>query len=192
MEEMIIVNGVKMPVSEYKKLKRASNPQPKKKVRKTYTEITILPSDIKAMMNQVKLIKSLSAYYDNGYRQWGNIAKRIINLKEIRTPFIAFRIKAREIDSIIIEINDISKRNSKAVYDYIRRLSYLLEDVTDCINNLGNAVSKSGVISLHNDHECICGQGRRLGLRTLIARTFSATQELKTIIRRCQDIADNH
>lgn len=192
MEEMIIVNGVKMSISEYKKLKRASNPKPKKKAKKTYTEITILPSDIKSMMNQVKLIKSLSAYYDNCYRQWGNIAKRIINLKEIRVPFVAFRIKAREIDYIINEINEISKRNSKSVYDYIRRFSYLLEDITDCINNLSSAVSKSGVINVHYNHECISGCGRRLGLRILIARTYSATKELKEIIKRCQNIADNY
>lgn len=193
MEEMIIVNGEKMPLKEYRKIMKAKNPKtPKKKTKKTYTEITILPSDIHYMMNQVKLIKSLSAYYDNGYRQWGTIAKRILNLKEIRTPFVSFRMKVREIDRMIININEISKKNSKDVYDFVRRFSYLLEDVSDCINELSNAVSKSGVISLHEKHECISGNGKRLGLKTLISRTFSATQELKKVIERCQSIADNH
>jgi hypothetical protein len=193
MEEMIILNGEKMPLKEYRKIMKAKNPKPtKKNTKKTYTEITILPSDIHYMMNQVKLIKSLSAYYDNGYRQWGTIAKRILNLKEIRTPFVSFRMKVREIDRMIVNINEISKKNSKDVYDFVRRFSYLLEDVSDCINELSNAVSKSGVISLHEKHECISGNGKRLGLKTLISRTFSATQELKKVIERCQSIADNH
>lgn len=192
MEDFIIVNGEKMTMKEFRKRVKEKNPQPKKKkVAKTYTEITILPSDIHQMMNQVKLIRSLSAYYDNGYRQWGTIAKRILNLKEIRTPFVHFRIKVREIDRMIADINNLSKKNSKDVYDFVRRFSYLLEDVTDCINELSNAVSKSGIISVHEKHECISGNGKRLGLKVLISRTYSATQDLKRIIKRLQDIADN-
>ncbi|MBR6515466.1 MAG: hypothetical protein IKT40_01280 [Bacilli bacterium] len=183
-----------MKLQDYRKMKRAENPQPPKpkKKAKTYTAITILPSDIHYMLNQVKLIKSLSAYYDNGYRQWGNIAKRILLLKEIRTPFVAFRMKVREMDRLVAEINEISKKNSKYVYDYVRRFSYILEDIMEAITELGNAVSRSGVITMHEKHECISGNGKRLGLKVLISRTYSATEELKRIVKRLQDIADNN
>lgn len=190
MEEMIIVNGQAVSLKEYKKSMRAKNPQKKSSKKKQTSEIKILPKDIHAMMNKVRLIKSLNAYYDNGYRQWGNICKRILNLKEIRVPFVAFRVKARDLDRITADINELSKKNSKAVYDFVRRLSYLLEDISDCIKELGEAVSKCDLINLHSEHECINGHGRRLGLKVLISRTYSSTQELKKIVSDLQYYAD--
>ena len=189
MEEMIIVNGKAVSLKEYKKSMRAKNPQ-KKSTKKQTSEIKILPKDIHAMMNRVRLIKSLNAYYDNGYRQWGNICKRILNLKEIRTPFVQFRVKARELDALMCSINEISKKGSKDVYDFVRRLSYILEDMSDCINDLGTAVSKCELVTIHHDHECINGNGRRLGLKVLISRTYSSTQELKKIVNNLQYYAD--
>ena len=73
--EYIIVNGVRMSMDDYKKVIKEKKSKLKiKKPKKVLTEINLLPSDIKEMMKKVKLIKSLSAYYDNGYKQWGNVA----------------------------------------------------------------------------------------------------------------------
>ena len=192
MTDMIIVNGVSVSLKEYRKSMKAKACVKKtKKVNTSQTSsIKLLPKDISKMMSKVKLIKSLNAYYDNGYRQWGNICKRILNLKEIRTPFVQFRVKARELDALMCSINEISKKGSKDVYDFVRRLSYILEDMSDCINDLGTAVSKCELVTIHHDHECINGNGRRLGLKVLISRTYSSTQELKKIVNNLQYYAD--
>ena len=189
--EYIIVNGVRMSKNDYKKvIKEKRSKLNIKKPKKVLTEINLLPSDIKEMMKKVKLIKSLSAYYDYGYKQWGTIAKRIINLDEIRKPFVLYRIKAREIQKTMEEISAISKKNDKSVYQYIRKLSYQLDDIRTQKDLMVKGVSESGIAYRYKDHECINGSGRRLGLQTLMSRSWSATKELNNIIKRCQAISD--
>lgn len=68
--QYIIVNGVRMTMTEYNKMKRAKNKAKRKK--KELSEIQLLPSDIKTLMRNVKVFKSLVAFYNNGYKQWGN------------------------------------------------------------------------------------------------------------------------
>lgn len=196
--ETIIVNGVKMTMAEYKKkikdakkAKESASKKSTRKPKKRETEITILPSEIKVMMRGLRLMKSLSAYYDHGYRQWGTIARDIINLKEIRTPFVSYRQKAREIESLISEIGDISKRNRKEVFAYVQKLAWQLDDAKTYIDRIGKGVSSSNVMQQFADHECINGEGRRLGLRTLVSRTYSTIKEMEKVIQRLQTIADN-
>ena len=81
-------------------------------------------------------MKSLSAYYDHGYRQWGTICRTIINLKEIRPHFVLYRSKATEVEQTINEIADIAKRNQKAVFAFVRKLSWQLEDTKDHMQKL--------------------------------------------------------
>ena len=51
-------------------------------------------------------------------------------------------------------------------------------------------LAESGIAYRYKDHECINGSGRRLGLQTLMSRSWSATKELNNIIKRCQAISD--
>lgn len=189
--DYVIVNGVKMSMADFKKLVKEKKSKTKaKKQKKVLTDINLLPSDIKEMMKKVKLIKSLSAYYDNGYRQWGTIAKRIINLDGIRKPFVLYRAKVREMQQTMNDIAEIAKNDEKAVYQYVRKLSYQLDDIRTQIDLLFKGVSESGIIYCYKDHECINGSGRRLGLQTLMSRSLGATIELNDIIKRCQKISD--
>lgn len=193
MEERIIVNGESMLLKDYRKAMRMKNGSSKKTSTKSVSQaqtIKLLPKDIDAMIRKVKLIKSLNSYYDNGYRQWGTICSRLLSMNDIRRPFVQFRVKYRELDAIMGSIREVSKRGSKDIYDFVRRLSYVLEDISDNINTLGGAVSKNDFVTLHSNHECINGRGRRLGLKELISRTFSSTQELKKIVKDLQYFAD--
>ena len=189
--DTIVVNGIRMPMSEYRKRIKAKKNVNTKKVKKELTDINLLPNEIKYMMRNVRLLKSLSAYYNNGYRQWGRIAKFVISQKEISSQFVKFNAKQAEIERTINEIKDISKHNEKAVYAFVRKLSYQLDDIKEIMVELTKAVGYSGVISRFIDHECINGEGRRLGLRTLMSRSYKAVVELEKIIRRCQNISDN-
>lgn len=188
--DTIIVNGIKMSMSEYRKQIKAKKNIKTKKVKKELTDINLLPNEIKYMMRNVRLLKSLSAYYNNGYRQWGRIAKLIINQKEISSPFVKFNAKQTEIEHTINEIKEISKHNEKAVYAFVRKLSYQLDDIKEIMVELCKGVGSSGVISQFINHECINGEGRRLGLRILMSRSYKAAVELEKIIRRCQNISD--
>lgn len=196
--DRITVNGITMTITEYKKqlkakkqaMSKKQTPTKKRKAKKQETEITILPKEIKTMLKSAKVMKSLAAYYDNGYKQWGNICRDILNLKEIRPHFTFYRAKATEVTNTINEIANIAKGNEKAVFQYVRKLSYQLDDIKQHMQNLYKGTTSSGVIEAFGKHEAINGEGKRLGLRILMTRTFKAVDELETIIKRLQTIAD--
>lgn len=196
--QTITVNGQVMTIAEYKKMlaeKKKANGKKKatRRNKKNPTEITILPKDIKIMLRGAKVMTSLSAYYKHGYRQWGNICKTILNLKEIQSPFVRYTMSAKAVNEVINEINDIAKHNSKSVFAYVRKLSWKLEDVAKDMKALQDGVNKSGVLySPMQTHECINGTGRRLGLNILMQRTNDAIKELEVIVNNLQYIADNY
>lgn len=196
--QTILVNGTVMSTKDFKKMCATKNKAIKAKKAATHkkkptgTEITILPSDIKIMLRGAKVMTSLSAYYKHGYRQWGTICKEIINLKDISAPFVRYIISAKEVNNVINDINDIAKHNSKSVFAYVRKLSWKLEDVAKDMKALQDGINKSGVLnSPMQNHECINGTGRRLGLKILMARTDDAIKQLNTIVKNLQYIADN-
>ena len=185
--QTITVNGVTMSVKEFKQ-KYATK---KKRTPKQETEITLLPNEIKSLMKGAKVMRSLSAYYKHGYRQWGNICKTILNLKEIQSPFVRYTMSARECDKVIKETDKIAKHNSKFVYAYVRKLAWRLEDASKDMKDLYEGINASGVLnSPLADHECINGEGRRLGLNVLMARTFWAIRDIDNIVRKLQKVAD--
>lgn len=186
----IIVNGVKMLVKDYRKMMKAKRGIVVKKRKKLMSDIQLVDSDIKAMLKNVKLIKSLSAYYDNAYKQWGRIAKDIIDYEPINVPFSSYRVKVKELNKTLQDIEEISSNNEKAVFQYVRKLSYQLDDIREIMDRLFTNVSKSGLIQKHKEHECINGQGKRLGLRVLMGRSWNAMREMNIIIKRCQNISD--
>ena len=188
--ETIIVNGVTMLLADYRKLKRSQlNIKPKKKVV-VISEVKILSSDIQYMVNKIRLIKSLYAYYDNAYRQWGNIGKRVLNLREIRKPFVMYRAKVREMSHTMDLIVSESKKNKKSVYELIRKLGYQIDDIRICMDELFDGINKSCVIQRFYNHECICGSSKRLGLKMLMSRSLSAQKELTQLIANLQIISN--
>lgn len=191
--DVIIVNGVKMSLAEYKKrakeINAKNNPKPQRR-EKRVTEITILPEEIKMMMRGLRLMHSLVCFYNNSYKQYGVIARDILNTKEIHRPFVMYVKNVREAEDLINEIETISKRNKKDVFEFIRRLSWKLDDAKDNIVNISKGVSTSNVLQRYSDHVCINGDSRRLGLRTLIGRTYSTIKEMDAVIKNLQAIAD--
>jgi len=195
--QTIEVNGKVMTIGEYKKFiaeKKKAKGKPKKRTRKAEgTEITILPVYIKLLLRGAKVMTSLSAYYKHGYRQWGTICKEIINLKEIKSPFVRYIKSAKAVNDVICDIDDIAKHNSKSVFAYVRKLSWRLEDVAKDMKALQDGVNKSGVLnSPMQTRECINGTKRRLGLNILMARTDEAIKQLDAIVANLQNVADNY
>jgi hypothetical protein len=201
----IVVSGVKMTKKEYLKYKKEKNAEifsklSKKKQReitkakreakkKRETEITILPGIIKDIVKNAGPIKSLAAYYDNAYRQWGTIATTILSLPEIKAYFVLFRADAHELTKVIEEITTIAKGNEKAVFSYIQKLSWILDNARGKMKSLYSGVVASGVLDQFKDKECINGEGRRLGLRILMNRTFKSLDALENAVKELSRIA---
>lgn len=184
----ITINGVTMSMADYRKMVRSKQAK-KRKVKKQLTEIQLLPNEITYLMKQVRVIKSLGAYYQNGYRQWGTKCRDfVIQLPETKTAFVLFYNRSTELMEIMQSIKALSKKKEKSVYQYVEKFAYKLDDIKEQMQELYNGVRKSGVIDHFKDYEFINGQGRRLGLKVLMIRTSKAIDELDVIINRLSDI----
>lgn len=203
----IVVGGKKMTKQEWKKYKKEQDAiiqskLTKKKQReiqkakreakkKRETEITILPEIIKGIVKNAGPIRSLCSYYDNAYRMWGTIANTILKQPEIEAPFILFRADAYELNRLISEISDIAKGNEKAVFAYIQKLSWTLDNARNKMKSLYSGVIASGVLEQFKNKECINGEGRRLGLNILMTRTFKSMDAMEKAIAELSRIAHN-
>lgn len=197
----VIYNGKTYTQSEFndykRQLARENNADGKKKThrrRKTaivstssqYREIGAL---VKQLMTGAKTCKSLKAYNEWGYRQWGNRCKWVMSLKEIKKPFETFVYAYNRTQETLAKVQEESKRGSKAVYQYVEKLSWNVQDMGQAARNLYEGISKSGVLqSPLADHEMINGQGRRLGLATLVGRSFTSCNNMDNIVKELQKL----
>lgn len=187
--QYIIVNGVRMTMTEYNKMKRAKNKAKRKK--KELSEIQLLPSDIKTLMRNVKVFKSLVAFYNNGYKQWGTIHRELLRIDDMETIFVVVKLRIHEVNSIIENICEISKKKEKSVYAYVQKLSYKMIETKECMQSLYDVVMGTNVInSPFATHEIISGTGRRLGLKILMYKTYDAIAEIDNIINKLHGLEE--
>ena len=184
--QTITVNGVKMTIKEFKNLQKSK--MKKKKPAKSATSITILPAEIKAMLKNVKVLDSLISYHTHAYRQWGTIARDLMNLKEIKEPFNNLVINAKQAIRLVTKINNIAKQNDKDVFQYVLKLAWKLDDVKNHLALLVDGIEASGIIPQFAKHECIYGEGKRLGLKVLTIRSYTAIGEIEKICHRLNAI----
>lgn len=187
-EQTMTINGVTMLVSEYNK-QRAANRR-KKRRQKRINEIKLLPNEIKVLMRGAKVMRSLSAYYDWSYKQWGNIAKTILHCREIDTPFLHYRIHSRECNAIIEDIKTIGDKGEKNIFQFIQKLSYKMDDIRNDLALLYNGVKESGVCRQFKDHESINGNGKRLGLKILMDRVYNTLSDIDGIVERLNTLSE--
>lgn len=155
-------------------------------------EIRLLPADIKALMRNVKVLKSITAYHRHGYRQWGTIARDIMRMPQIASPFLNVVLRTKDVNDKIDEIEQICKKGDKAVFQFVEKMTYQLDDLNKNLDNLLYGITKSGVLSsTMQNHECIVGSkdGKRLGLKTLVERGDKAISEIGRIINKLEEIA---
>lgn len=192
----IVVNGVRMTLNEYKKRQRAAKAKDKKpgqrqpRKEEDMREIVCVSDTIVRMLRPITALKSFSAYYDNAYKQWGTISNDILGNRKIRPHFVHYRAAMRELDTLITEVQKCAKRNEKAAYQFVERISWKLEDISELIGKIMKGAHDSGVLEIYGNHEAINGKGRRLGLQTLVGKAHKAIQQLKEITDECRKIAD--
>ena len=171
---------------------KKQNRKPTKRNTKIVNTKTIkqIPIEVKNLMKQVKVLKSLVAYKENGYKQWGRIANDIMNMRGVKMPFEQVVIKTKQAERLIKKIDTIAKANDYDVFQYVNQLQLRLEELTTELNLLVNGINASHVTKVFKDHEAINGEGRRLGLRILCLRSRKAVDELEIICQRLWDIQE--
>ena len=192
----IIVNGVTYTMAQYKKMqkdaaKASAKKSKKRKAKKEVKEVSAISQEIDTIINNMTTLKSFSAFYDHAYKQWGTIANTILGHRKIKTPFIRYRALIRELNGIINDIKKCAKRNESAVFQYVEKLSWKLEDIKTELNNVTNGANESGLMFEHRNHECINGKGKRLGLRVLTTKSYKALVQIEEAIERLNKIAED-
>lgn len=140
------------------------------------------------MLASVKVVSNLVSYYNNGFRMWGGIHRQIMDEPSISRAYFDFIRRERETRRLVDEIGRIRGRS---VYEVIRKLAWEVEDMAISLENLTKVVGSSGVINQNLSHECISGEGRRLGLRTLMSRSLPSVRKLHKIAFEMLRIANN-
>ena len=190
----ITVNGKSYTMAEYKKMlkeKKEAEGKKTKKRKKVVKEISAVAMEIEKMLKPITTLKSLSAYYDHAYRQWGTIANEILEHHKIRPHFVRYRVNVSELSSLVEEVQKMAKRNEKAAYQYVEKIAWKLEDIKIHIQNIIKGAVESGFMEAYKHEECINGKGRRLGLQTLANKSLKAVSQLEDVIGTLKKIADN-
>lgn len=191
-KSVLIINGQKMTLEEFKKQQKEKNSNKKKSIKKKNNkEINVIGNEVEKIIKHNTALKSLSAYYDHAYKQWGTIGQTILNLKEIRPTFVSYRVKVRELNNLLTQIQTISKKNEKTIFQFVEKTSWKLDDIKQDINALIKGINNSGVCQQFKNHECINGKGKRLGLQTLSIKAVKAIDNIETIIKQLNDIVED-
>lgn len=199
--EYIISNGERITVKEWKERiiakqktrrgkKRFLDLKPKKTEKKE-KEISLIASEIEKMLKPMITLKSVQVYKNHAYRSWGTIANEILAHKGISKPMAEYCVRLGELNKLIEDIQEMAKKNEKAAYQYIEKMAWKLDDMKQDILNIINGVENSGVCERFKDHEAIYGEGRQLGLRTVVMKSLNTIGELEGVIARLKEIADN-
>jgi len=199
--EYIISNGERITVKEWKERiiakqktrrgkKRFLDLKPKKTEKKE-KEISLIASEIEKMLKPMITLKSVQVYKNHAYRSWGTIANEILAHKGISKPMAEYCVRLGELNKLIEDIQEMAKKNEKAAYQYVEKMAWKLDDMKQDILNIIKGVENSGVCERFKDHEAIYGEGRQLGLRTVVMKSLNTIGELEGVIARLKEIADN-
>ena len=198
---MVDGQSVKMSVKEWKAMieekqktrrgkKRFLKPSKKQTEKKEKKVISEMAEEVESLIKQFAVLKSVQVYKDHAYRSWGTIANTILSFKDIKTPMVDYCVRFNELNSIIEEVKMMAKGNEKAVYQYIQKMSWKLEDMVEDLQNMMTAIRESGVLSHYKDHEAINGKGRQLGLGTVVTKCQKAMPKINETIEVLKNIAE--
>ena len=189
----IVIGGKKMTMSQYQQIlkeKQSKDKKNNKKKKKQANEGDIVLFNVEKVIKPMTILKSFSAYYDNAYKQWGVIAKTILEHRKIRPHFVYYRIAVREMDNLLADIKKIAKSNETSIYQYVDKVTWKLDDIKTHLNNIIDGAIESGLMAQYKDKECINGKDKRLGLDTLSKKSLKAITQLDAAIKSLKAIAD--
>lgn len=187
----VIVDGKVYTMTQYKnmlkaKKKEENKDKPKKKKEVKKTNDNFVADEINKIMKPITILKSLSAYYDHAYRQWGTIGKQLLENRHVRPHFVSYRVNVRELEKLITDIDKM--KNERAVFQFIEKLVWKIEDIKELIVKIMDGAKRSGYLDAYKDHECISGKGRRLGLKTLGKKSLKGIGQMEDAMEKFKKI----
>ena len=195
----ICVGGKTYTMAAYKKMlkekkqaeEKATKTKSRRKKKTEPKEINVMVEGVEKAMKEITTLKSLAAYYDHAYKQWGKIGSEILQHSKIRPHFVYYRVNVSELVKLLDEIKAMAKHNEKAVYQFIEKVSWKLEDIKSYIAKIMEGAKASGYLEAYKNHECINGDGRRLGLQTLVNKSYTAISQIESVINTLQKITED-
>lgn len=193
MNTIVTYNGVKMTYKQMLDLKRAETRKANKEAEKArikknneraYRLFAALGAETKQLTKAFKLAKSMRAYWDNGYRQWGRVANDIIHHPCIEPHFTAFIVAYNAAEDAKKQIAKISKKNDKDVFQYIEKLAYSIDDMADALRKIADGTVDAHIEEVFKDEKAYFETGRRLGLKELNSRCTTNVIIAKQIFDR--------
>lgn len=199
--EYIIVNGERKTIEQWKEevktkqkerrgKKRFLDLSKPKKQKKETKEIGVVAEEIEKLLKPIITLKSIQVYKNHAYRSWGKIANEIFSHKGISKAMSAYCVKFGELNKLVEDIQMMAKGNEKAAYQYVDKIAWKLDDMKRDIVEIIKATEESGVCERYKGHEAIYGEGRQLGLQTVITKSLATISEVEEVIATLQDIAD--
>jgi hypothetical protein len=199
--EYIIVNGERKTIEQWKEevktkqkerrgKKRFLDLSKPKKQKKETKEIGVVAEEIEKLLKPIITLKSIQVYKNHAYRSWGKIANEILSHKGISKAMSAYCVKFGELNKLVEDIQMMAKGNEKAAYQYVDKIAWKLDDMKRDIVEIIKATEESGVCERYKGHEAIYGEGRQLGLQTVITKSLATISEVEEVIATLQDIAD--
>jgi len=168
--------GERMTVAEARKRKAADERAEKNKKRKkrNATCIQLIAARVDDINNSFRLAKSYRAYFRNGYRQWGTIARDIIHDEHIEPHFVSFVEAFGKASEAAKQIEKIAKKSDKDIFGFIEKLAYAMDDMLTSINRIADGCVNAQIYvnPRFKDAECVYGSedGKRLGIKQLNSR----------------------
>ena len=199
--EYIIVNGERKTIEQWKEEVKAKQKERRgkkrfldlskpKKQKKETKEIGVVAEEIEKLLKPIITLKSIQVYKNHAYRSWGNIANEIFSHKGISKAMSAYCVKFGELNKLVEDIQMMAKGNEKAAYQYVDKIAWKLDDMKRDIVEIIKATEESGVCERYKGHEAIYGEGRQLGLQTVITKSLATISEVEEVIATLQEIAD--
>ena len=196
-ENVIYIDGKAMTISEWKKLKKKNEATKKKKAR-NISALRLLGERVAQINSSFKLAKNYKAYFRNGYRQWGVIARDIIHDEHIEPHFTSFIGAYNRAMDAAKKIEKLSKKSDKDIFGYIEKLAYAMDDMLTAINKIADGCVEAQIYvnPRFENEECVYGSndGKRLGIKQLNARIgeslTTTTKSIKELLSMVNDGID--
>lgn len=181
-----------MTIKEFKdwvKERQGKKAAPKRK-KKAVKEIGLVAMQVEKMLKPMTTLKSIQVYQNHAYRSWGTIANEILAHRGIRRAMASYCVNYGNLNTIVADIQKMAKRNEKAAYQYLDKLTWKLDDMKTNITDMTKAVAESEVCNRFKNHEAINGTGRQLGLQTIVNKCYKTISQMEDIIGTLKKMAD--
>lgn len=133
---------------------------------------------VKSQLKYMKNVKSVFVWKNQGYKSFGAIARDIVESNPLVSPYNNFSSKYRRASDKWNNVVKYSKRNSKETYNCLLEFLWAYEDTMSALEKLITVIDHWGIHqNPYTTQKCFVSTGRKLGLREVMKRAYSAVTQ---------------